>query len=70
MKIPLFFNYRNDVWRYNEKVWGRKNLRIFRFLFKGLPLGAACAAATIAYEEYAGVYRHDHGHGDGHGAHH
>lgn len=62
--------FRNDVWRYNKKVWGDRRFRIFQFLFKGLPLGAACAAATIAYEEYYGVYK-SHGHDDhGHGAHH
>lgn len=62
--------YRNDVWRYNQKVWGNPRYRLFTFLFKGLPLGAACAAATIAYEEYFEVYKH-HGHGDhGHGEHH
>lgn len=53
-------------------MWGNPRLRIFTFLFKGLPLGAAVAGATIAYEEYFDVYgqRSGHGHGDhGHGAH-
>lgn len=68
-------NCRNEVWRYNTKVWGNPRLRLLKFLFTGLPLGAACAAATIAYEEYTGVYADhghgDHGHGDhGHGGHH
>lgn len=66
--------FRNDVWRYNKAVWGRsKPYRWVRTLFRGFPLGAACAAATIAYEEYYGVYKHhghdDHGHGE-HGGHH
>lgn len=60
---------RNEVWRYNYKVWGNPRLRIFKFLFTGLPLGAACAAATIAFETAFGIYDHphdDHGHGSGH----
>lgn len=49
-------------------VWGRsKPYRWIRTIFRGFPLGAACAAATIAYEEYYGVYKH-HGH-DAHGEH-
>lgn len=72
----LFFTIRNDVWRYNRAVWGHsKPYRWVRTLFRGFPLGAALAAATIAYEEYYGVYKHhghdDHAHGGGeHGAHH
>lgn len=59
------------MWRYNYKVWGHPKIRWFKTIFKGFPLGVACAAATIAYEEYYGVYKHDHGHGDhGHGEHH
>lgn len=67
-----FSHSRNEVWRYNQKVWGNPRYRIFKFLFTGLPLGAALAGATIAYEEYFDVYgtRSGHGHGDhGHGAH-
>lgn len=60
--------FRNEVWRYNRAVWGNPRTRILKFLFTGLPLGAACAAATIAYEEYYGVYNDHHGHGsDAHG---
>ncbi|XP_031616730.1 NADH dehydrogenase [ubiquinone] 1 beta subcomplex subunit 3 [Contarinia nasturtii] len=52
---------RNEVWRYNQKVWGNPRLRMIKFIFTGFPLGAACAAATIAYEEYFEVYK-DHRH--------
>lgn len=64
-------HFRNDVWRYNRAVWGHsKPYRWVRTLFRGFPLGAACAAATIALEEYYGVYKH-HGHDDhGHAEHH
>lgn len=63
----FFFFYRNNVWRYNQAVWGNPRLRVVKFLLTGLPLGATLAAATIAYEEYFGVYRHDdHGHGEHH----
>lgn len=70
---------RNEVWRYNQAVWGNPKLRLIKFLFVGFPLGAACAAATIAYEEYFGVYNHHGGIGEsyyktddnhGHGGHH
>lgn len=75
--IIIFFSplFRNDVWRYNRAVWGHsKPYRWVKTLFRGFPLGAACAAATIAFEEYYGVYKHhghdDHGHGGEHGGHH
>lgn len=74
--VTIYFLFRNDVWRYNKAVWGHsKPYRWVRTLFRGFPLGAGLAAATIAYEEYYGVYKHhghdDHGHGGGeHGAHH
>lgn len=75
-----FFFHRNEVWRYNRKVWGNPRLRMLKFLFAGLPLGATVAAATIAYEEHFGVYENNHGvgeqyypenrtHGHGHGHH-
>lgn len=64
------FCYRNEVWRYNQKAWGHPRTRIFKFLFVGFPLGAACAAATIAFEEYFEVYKHEHDHAHGSASHH
>lgn len=58
---------RNEVWRYNTKVWGNRRTRIYRFLFRGAPLGFAAFLGTIAFEEYFGIYK-DHGHGHGHGS--
>lgn len=39
------------------------------FLFRGFRVGLAAFLATIAFEEYFGIYKDQHGHGDAaHGA--
>lgn len=65
--ISLFS--RNEVWRYDTKVWGHRRIRIIKFLFRGFPLGLAAFGATVGVEYALGVYDNPHGHGDGHGAH-
>lgn len=61
---------RNEVWRYDEKVWGRPNTRFWKFIFRGFPYGLAAFAATVGVEYALGVYDTNphggHGHGDAH----
>lgn len=64
------FHSRNEVWRYDVKQFGTHRARLTRFMLRGLPLGAALAAATIAAEFALGINQGGHGH-DAHGdAHH
>lgn len=67
MFLPLLFNNRNEVWRYDQKVWGYRRTRIFKFLFRGFPWGLAAFVATVGVENYLGVYDQPHGDGHGHG---
>ncbi|KAJ6650196.1 NADH dehydrogenase [ubiquinone] 1 beta subcomplex subunit 3 [Pseudolycoriella hygida] len=61
---------RNEVWRYNVKEFGTTRGKLVKFLFRGLPLGAALTAATVAIE-YALNKNDSHGHGHGaEGGHH
>ncbi|CAO1435154.1 unnamed protein product [Diamesa serratosioi] len=62
---------RNEVWRYNVKAHGSHRSRVIGFLFRGLPLGIAAFAATIAAEkafdiDFHGDHMTKHGGGDGH----
>lgn len=62
---------RNEVWRYDVKQFGTHGSRVAKFMLRGLPLGAALAAGTIALEMALGLgggHGHDE-HGAG-GAHH
>lgn len=61
--------HRNEVWRYNVKEFSTTNRRLVKFLFRGLPLGVALTAATVAVE-FALKGNDDHGHGHGHGGGH
>lgn len=64
--------FRNEVWRHG-KVFGTHRQRVL-LLLRGLPLGIALCAGTIALEKAFGVdwhnprglekYKHAHGHGD------
>lgn len=62
--------YRNEVWRYDVKQFGTHGTRVAKFMLRGLPLGAALAAGTIALEMALGLgggHGHDeHGAGAGH----
>lgn len=63
--------HRNEVWRYDQKIWGFRQTRILKFLFRGLPVGIVAFGATVGIEYALGVYdkpHGDHGHG-GHGEH-
>lgn len=65
-----FFDFqRNEVWRYDKRMWAQPKFRLARLMLRGLPLGLACAVATIAYEIKFEVYK-DHHHDDHHGGHH
>lgn len=60
--------HRNEVWRYDVKQFGTHRGRLVKFLFRGLPAGAALAAATIGIEMALGINQpHGHGHDDHHG---
>lgn len=65
---------RNEVWRYNVKEFSTHRARLVKFMFRGLPLGAALAAGTIAVEFALGSPflsgGHGHGHHDEHGSDH
>lgn len=64
------FNHRNEVWRYDVKQFGTINSRARKFFLRGIPLGFALTAATIAIEYALGNDdSHGHGHGD-EGGHH
>lgn len=54
--------YRNEAWRYNPG-FGTPWLRARKLFFRGLPLGIALTAATLAYDQLAGGDDHGHGHG-------
>ena len=65
------FIFRNEVWRYNVKAHGSHRSRILGFFFRGLPLGIAAFAATIAAEkafdiDFHGDHMAKHGGGGGH----
>lgn len=76
----ILINFRNEVWRYDRKVFGTHRQRIVTFLFRGFPLGFAATVATICAEKALGIDWHDprglhkgehgHGHGDEDGGHH
>lgn len=60
---PIF--YRNEVWRYDVKQFSTHRARFVKYFFRGLPLGAALTAVTVALEF---ALSKDDGHG--HGGHH
>lgn len=66
-----FFLNRNEVWRYEKKHWGTHGSRLAKFMLRGLPVGVALTAGTIALEmafglDGGGAHGHDdHGHGGG-----
>lgn len=67
MYIVFLFD-RNEVWRYDQKIWGNRRTRIIRFLFRGFPLGFAAFVATCGVEYSLGMYdNHGHGAHGGHG---
>lgn len=53
---------RNEVWRYDVKQFGTHRTRLLKFMFRGLPLGAALATATVAAEFALGINQGGHGH--------
>lgn len=62
--------HRNEVWRYDIKQFSTTNRRMAKFMLRGLPLGAALTAATVAIE-FALNQNDSHGHGHGaEGGHH
>jgi NADH dehydrogenase (ubiquinone) 1 beta subcomplex subunit 3 len=65
---------RNDVWRYDPKIFGTMRGRWYNLLFRGLPVGIALCAATIAIEKVFDIDWHDprglHKGEHGHGGHH
>lgn len=63
----IFLFDRNEVWRYDQKIWGNRRTRIFRFIFRGFPLGVAAFAATCGIEYSLGYYSNPHGGHGGHG---
>lgn len=65
---------RNEVWRYDEKVFGTHGSRFRKMLGRGLALGFVMTLVTIGVEkafkiDYTGG-RHHAGHGHGDGGHH
>lgn len=56
------------MWRYDPKQFGTHRSRLLKFMFRGLPLGAALTAVTVAAEfALSGGGGHDdHGHEGGH----
>lgn len=64
-------HFRNEVWRYNVKAHGTHRSRVIGFFFRGLPLGIAAFAATIAAEKAFDIDFHgDHMAKHGGGGHH
>lgn len=67
--IFLFYDFRNEAWRYGKFVGTHAHRA--KFFLRGLPLGIALTVATIGIEKAFGVDWHDprglHKHGHGHG---
>lgn len=61
--------HRNEVWRYDVKQFSTHGKRAAKFFLRGVPLGIALTAATIAVE-FALKENDSHGHGHGDGGHH
>lgn len=56
------------MWRYDVKQFGTHGSRLAKFMLRGLPLGAALAAGTVALEMALGLGGGHHGGHDEHGA--
>ncbi|XP_037951680.1 NADH dehydrogenase [ubiquinone] 1 beta subcomplex subunit 3 [Teleopsis dalmanni] len=58
---------RNEVWRYDEKQWGKgPGTRFGRLFFRGFIWGFAAFVVTIGAEYALGMNKgHGHGHGNG-----
>lgn len=62
-----FIFRRNEVWRYDVKQFSTTRARLAKFMLRGLPLGAALTAATVAIEfALSKGDAHGHGHEGGH----
>ena len=61
---------RNEVWRYNRKVWGSEAWRRFDFITLGWKYAIPMLIVTAFYEAYVKKDDHGHGHGGHAGGHH
>ncbi|XP_050355986.1 NADH dehydrogenase [ubiquinone] 1 beta subcomplex subunit 3 [Nymphalis io] len=52
---------RNEAWRYHPG-FGTRWQRARKLFFRGLPLGIALTAATVAYDKLTAKEGHGHGH--------
>lgn len=55
---------RNEVWRYNRKIWGSEAFRRADFVLYGWKYAFPMLVATAIYEVYFNKDSHGHGHGD------
>ena len=64
-----FFPFgRNEVWRYNRRIWGSEAFRRADFILYGWKYALPMLIVTAFYEVYVNKDSHGHGHGD-HGDH-
>jgi len=58
---------RNEVWRYNEKVWGSKQQLTRSFFLRGFSYGfAAFVVTAVGTAVYDKLFPSEHGHGEHH----
>ncbi|XP_043199780.1 NADH dehydrogenase [ubiquinone] 1 beta subcomplex subunit 3-like [Amphibalanus amphitrite] len=54
---------RNEVWKYDQKMFLKPNERMTRFFFRGFKYAAAAMVVTIAADKLGLLGSSDHGHG-------
>ena len=59
---------RNEVWKYDQKMFLTPNERMTRFFFRGFKYAAAAMLVTIAADKLGLLGSRGHGHGE-HGHH-
>ena len=57
---------RNEVWKYDQKMFLKPNERMTRFFFRGFKYAAAAMVVTIAADKLGLLGSSDHGHGSSH----